>query len=68
MSGDSPYVTPLRRVDRDRLVEMLAQCLLKRWFPVTTPIDIKEWRRIAESDAGCVVDELMTHRLLNMNE
>jgi hypothetical protein len=51
-AGDlSPYV--------ERVVAIVAQRLLKDWFPSKLPVDLYEWTDIAMQDATSVVQELI---------
>lgn len=55
-------------LDQSRVVEVVAQRLIKDWFPTRIPVDIKEWTQIARKDAESVVDELAKHGLLRIEE
>lgn len=43
----------------ERVVAIVAQRLLKDWFPSKLPVDLYEWTEIAMKDATCVVQELI---------
>jgi len=43
----------------ERVVAIVAQRLLKDWFPSKLPVDLYEWTEIAMKDATSVVQELI---------
>ena len=43
----------------ERVVAIVAQRLLKDWFPSKLPVDLYEWTEIAMQDATCVIQELI---------
>jgi len=43
----------------ERVVAIVAQRLLKDWFPSKLPVDLYEWTEIAMKDATWVVQELI---------
>lgn len=43
----------------ERVVAIVAQRLLKHWFPSKLPVDLYEWTEVAMQDATCVVQELI---------
>lgn len=52
--------------NRERVIELAAQRLLRGWFPTKLPVDIKEWSTIANQDATWVIDELIEADLLKI--
>ena len=43
----------------ERVVAIVAQRLLKDWFPSKLPVDLYEWTEIAMKDATSVTQELI---------
>jgi hypothetical protein len=43
----------------ERVVAIVAQRLLKDWFPTKLPVDLYEWTEIAMKDATSITQELI---------
>lgn len=52
----------------ERVVAIVAQRLLKDWFPSKLPVDLYEWTEIAMLDATSVVQELIEQGFIKITE